>query len=267
MTLPFAQQSFPELYEQFLVEPLFSPWADPLLDEVGLAPGDRVLDVACGTGIVARRAKARLGARGTVVGVDVNAGMLAVARRLAPDVDWREGNATDLPLHPDEQFDVVTCQQGFQFVPDRTAAAEQFRRALATGGRLTVSTWRPDDESPVLRALRGVAERHLGPIDDRRHGLGDPTTVETLLRAAGLGALQSRTQTRTIRFSDGDVFVRLNAMALVGMSAASKDLADAERARLVETIVRESAPLVTEHTGAGGFAYDIGANVTIARRE
>jgi ubiquinone/menaquinone biosynthesis C-methylase UbiE len=265
MTLPFAQHSFPELYEQFLVDPLFSPWADPLLDEVGLAPADRVLDVACGTGIVARCAKVRLGAGGRVVGVDVNAGMLAVARRLAPDVDWREGNATALPLRADEQFDVVTCQQGFQFVPDRTAAAQQLRRALAPQGRLAVSTWRPDDESAVLRALRGVAERHLGPIDDRRHALGDPATIETLLRAAGLRAVQSRTQTRTIRFRDGAVFVRLNAMALVGMSAAAKELADAERERLIETIVRESFPLIAEHTGAGGFAYDIGTNVTTAQ--
>jgi ubiquinone/menaquinone biosynthesis C-methylase UbiE len=265
MTLPFAQQSFPELYEHLLVGPLFSPWADPLLDAVRLAPGDRVLDVACGTGIVARHAKARLGAAGTVVGVDVNAGMLAVARRVAPDIEWREGNATALPLHAKELFDVVTCQQGFQFVPDGSAAARELRRALAPGGRLAVSTWRPDDESPVLRALRGAAERHLGPVDDRRHGLGDPAPLEALLRAAGLREVQSRTQTRTIRFGDGAVFARLNATALVGMSAAAKGLADADRERLIDAVVRESAPIVTEHTGAAGFAYDIATNVTTAQ--
>lgn len=265
MTLPFAQQSFPELYEQFLVEPLFSPWADPLLDEIHLAPGDRVLDVACGTGIVARRANARLGVGGKVVGIDVNAGMLAVARRVAPDIDWREGSASALPLQALERFDVVTCQQGFQFVPDRAAAAQQLRRALAPNGRLGVSTWRPDDDFPVLRALRSVAERHAGPIDDRRHCLGDPAPLEALLRAVGFREVRSRTQTRTIRFRDGSAFVRLNAMALVGMSAAAKDLADADRERLIDTVVRESAPIITEHTDATGFAYDIGANVTTAQ--
>src|SRR5690349_7068610 len=143
MSLPFAQQSFPEMYEQALVGPMFSLWADPLLDEAGLGPGDRVLDVACGTGIVARRARARLGAAGTVVGVDINPGMLAIARRVAPDVEWREGSASALPLQPNERFDVVTCQQGLQFVPDRGAAVHEFRRALAPTGRVAISTWRP----------------------------------------------------------------------------------------------------------------------------
>lgn len=265
MTLPFTSQSFPELYEQALVEPLFSPWADPLLDEVRLAPGDRVLDVACGTGIVARRARARLGAGGTVVGVDVNAGMLAVARRVAPDIEWREGDATALPLEPEERFDVVTCQQGLQFVPDRPAAVRQLCRALAPAGRVALSTWRPDDDFTVLRELRSVAERHVGPIDDRRHGCGDPGPLEALLRDAGLGEVTSRTESRTIRFRDGVVFVRLNAMALVGMSRAAKELTPTDREGLIDGIVRDSASLVARHTDAMGFAYDIGANVITAQ--
>ena len=265
MALPFAQQAFPELYEQFLVEPLFTPWVDPLLDDVRVAPGDRLLDVACGTGIVARRAKARLGPDAVVVGVDLNPGMLAVARRVAPGIEWREGNATALPLQGEERFDVVTCQQGFQFVPDGAAAAQQFRRALAAGGRLGVSTWRPDEEFAVLRSLRGVAEARLGPIVDRRHSLGDPARLEALLRDAGLNEVRSHTQTRVLRFPDGEAFVRMNAMALVGMSGPGKDLADAERERLVDTIARDSAAILAENTDAGGFAYELGTNVTTAR--
>jgi ubiquinone/menaquinone biosynthesis C-methylase UbiE len=264
MAMPFAQKSFPDLYEQYLVEPLFRPWADPLLDAISLEPRDRLLDVACGTGIVARCARVRLGSSATVVGVDVNAGMLAVAHRIAPDVEWREGNATDLPLRLDEQFDVVCCQQGFQFLPDRMEAARQFRRALASNGRLGVSTWRPDDESEVLRALREIAERYVGPIDDRRHSLGDPAPLEAVLREVGLRDVRSRTQSRTIRFQDGAAFVRLNAMALIGMSAAAKDLTDSDRERLLGTVVRESAALIADHTDASGFAYTLGANVTTA---
>lgn len=85
----FSQRSFPETYEQALVGPLFQPWVDSLLEDVELGPGDRVLDIACGTGIVARLAKERLGATGRVVGVDVNPQMLAVARRVVPTIDWR----------------------------------------------------------------------------------------------------------------------------------------------------------------------------------
>ena len=91
MTLPFAQVSFPEIYEQELVGPLFRPWAELILDDVELAAGDRVLDVACGTGIVARLAKERLGEAGRVVGVDLSPAMLAVARGLAAGIDWRQG--------------------------------------------------------------------------------------------------------------------------------------------------------------------------------
>src|SRR5262245_45406857 len=101
MTLPsyaMNQASFPERYEQWLVGSLFRPWAELTLDEVKLSSGDHVLDIACGTGIVARVAKERLGDAGYVVGVDVSPDMLAVARAVAPPIDWREGNAIALPL-------------------------------------------------------------------------------------------------------------------------------------------------------------------------
>jgi ubiquinone/menaquinone biosynthesis C-methylase UbiE len=260
----FSQLSFPELYEQALVGPLFQPWVEPLLKDVELRSGERVVDIACGTGIVARVANESLGA-GPVVGVDLNPHMLTVARRVAPMIDWREGDATALPLRDGEKFDVVLCQQGFQFFPDQTAAARQMYRALVEGGRLGVSTWRPDEEFEVLRQLRSVAEQHVGPISDRRHSLGDPGPLEAALREAGFHDVRSKRVTRIIRFSDGLTFVRLNAMALVSMSAASATLGDEERQRLVAAITRDSAELVRLHTDQAGFAYEIGTNVTLAR--
>jgi ubiquinone/menaquinone biosynthesis C-methylase UbiE len=265
MTLPFSQLSFPGMYEQALVDPLFRPWAGPLLEDAALAAGDRVLDVACGTGVVARTAKQRLGDTGRVVGIDMSPAMLTVARRVAPDIDWREGDASVLPLDDDEQFDVVVCQQGLQFVSDRPAAARQMRRALAPGGRLAVSTWRPDVESPVLLELRRIVERHLGAIVDRRHSLGEAGVLESLFRDAGCHDVRAKTLLRAIRFDDGSVFVRLNAMALVGMSAASKEMDDEARAQVVEAVTRDSTDLVRAHTDEHGFAYEIGANVVTAR--
>jgi SAM-dependent methyltransferase len=264
MTLPFANLSFPEMYERALVDPLFRPWVDPVLDEVALTAGDRVLDIACGTGIVARLAKARLGGTAKVVGVDLSPPMLAVARGVAPDIDWREGDAQALPLRDDEVFDVVVCQQGLQFFPDKPAAVGQMRRALAPGGRLAVSTWRPDEELPVLRELRRVAERHVGAIEDRRHSYGEAEPLDALLRDAGFGDVRLTVESRTIRFEDGSVFVRLNAMALVGMSPAAKDLADAERAQVMAAIERDSMDVVRPHTDATGFAYELRANVATA---
>jgi len=101
MTLPsyaMNQANFAEMYERWIVGPLFRPWAQMTLEEVDLSPGDRVLDIACGTGIVARVAKERLGGAGYVVGVDLSPEMLAVARAVASDIDWRECNASALSL-------------------------------------------------------------------------------------------------------------------------------------------------------------------------
>lgn len=260
----FSQVNFADLYEQVLVGPLFRPWVDALLDDVGLRPGNRVLDVACGTGIVARVAKERVGLAGTVVGVDVNPQMLAVAGRIAPTIDWRQGDAGALPVRDGEEFDVVVCQQGCQFFPDLAAAARQMHRAAVRDGRLGVSTWRPDDEFPFLRQLRRIAEEHVGPIDDRRHALGDPGRLEIALRDAGFRDVWSRRLARTIRFDDGASFVRLNAMALVAMSAGSPALGDAERHRLVAAIIRDSAQIVSQQVDDRGFAYEIATNVTLA---
>lgn len=265
MSLPFGQLSFPEMYEQALVGPLFRPWAGPLLDDVELSAGDAILDVACGTGVVARLAKERLGETGKVVGVDLSPAMIAVARRVAPDIDWREGDATALPLQDDEQFDVVVCQQGLQFVPDKPVAAREMRRALSPRGRLAVSTWRPDEEIPFVRALRRVAEQHVGPIVDRRHSFGEAGPLEALLRDAGFHDVRSRVVSRTIRFDDGSVFARLNAMALVGMSAAASGMPDEDREQRVAAIVSDSAGVVSGSTDDAGLAFELATNVATAR--
>jgi ubiquinone/menaquinone biosynthesis C-methylase UbiE len=259
------QASFPEMYEAFLVNPLFRPWAEMTLDAVKLSAGDRVLDIACGTGIVARMAKERLGGNGHVVGVDISADMLVVARAVAPDIDWREGNAIALPIDDGEQFDVVVCQQGLQFIPDKAAAAAQTRRALAKGGRLAVTTWRSDDEIPLFRELRRVAERHLGPIADQRYSLGDASSLEKLLRTAGLHDVRVSTKSRIINFDDGAPLLRLNTMALVGMSVAGKAMDEQERKRVVAAIVSDSAPVLQSYSDASGLAFELSTNLATAK--
>ncbi|MER8825060.1 methyltransferase domain-containing protein [Mesorhizobium sp. M0938] len=268
MTLPdyaMNQATFPEMYERWLVDALFRPWAEMTLDELELSPGDRVLDIACGTGIVARVAKERLGGAGYIVGVDISPDMLAVARAVEPAIGWREGNASELPLRDGEQFDVVVCQQGLQFFPDKPAAAAQMRRALAKGGRLAVATWRSDDEIQFFRELRRIAERHLGAIADQRYSFGDAAALEVLLRDAGFHGIRSRTISRTIRFKDGAPFLRLNTKALVGMSAAGKGMGDQERKRVADEIVSESAPALQPYSDGSELAFELSANLATAR--
>src|SRR5712664_152339 len=114
--------SAPEIYQKYLVPALFRPWASILLNLVSPKPGDRVLDVACGTGLVTRLAAEQVGRTGKVVGLDISSGMLSVARSVpasgGPRIEWNEGDATTLPF-PDSSFDLVVCQLGLQFFPDR----------------------------------------------------------------------------------------------------------------------------------------------------
>ena len=258
--------SFAEMYESTLVAPLFAPWAEHLVEETRVGAGDRVLDVACGTGIVARLAQSRVGSNGRVVGVDLSPLMLEVARRVGPAIDWRESSAASLPVQDGELFDVVLCQQGLQFFPDRPVAVREMHRVLAPGGRVGLSVWRSDEEMPVLLELRRIAEQQIGPLADRRHCFGDAANLATLLASCGLSEVNVQAITKTIRFENGEDFIRLNALALVGMSAAAKDMNEADRANAMDAIVTDSRPVLEANPAFPSFAYEIGANVATARR-
>jgi ubiquinone/menaquinone biosynthesis C-methylase UbiE len=262
---PPSQPTFPQMYEQRLVNPLFRPWAELAVKEMKLSPPDRVLDIACGTGIVARVAKERIGPNGSVVGIDINPDMLAVARSVAPDIEWREGSALALPLREGEQFDAVFCQQGLQFFPDKPAAASQMRKALTPGGRIAVATWRSDDEVPFFLELRRVAERHVGPVVDQRYSFGDGAALEALLREAGFHEVRSQKLTRTIRFQDGGSFVRMNAMGLVAMSTVGKAMDEGARKHAVEAIVAESASTLRSYSSGTDLAFEVSTNLGMAK--
>jgi ubiquinone/menaquinone biosynthesis C-methylase UbiE len=131
-------------YERSVARYIVGPWAPLLADAARLNRGEHVLDVACGTGVVARIAAERVGADGRVVAIDLNPEMIAVARSLpAPagaPIEWLERSALDLRLE-DAAFDVVLCQQGVQFFPDKVRALQEMRRVLRKGGRLALSVW------------------------------------------------------------------------------------------------------------------------------
>jgi len=189
------------------------------------------------------------------------------ARTCSPSLapSRRQGDAGALPLRPGEQFDVVVCQQGLQFFADKPSAAAQMRRALAKDGRVAVSTWRSDEEIPFFLELRRVAERHLGVVADQRYSFGDAAPLEALLRDAGFRDVRSKTMSRTMRFAEGAPFLRLNAMALVGMSAAGKAMGDEERRRVVDAIVGDSAPVLQRYAAGSGVAFDLSTNLVTAR--
>ncbi|HEX6999145.1 MAG TPA: methyltransferase domain-containing protein [Gammaproteobacteria bacterium] len=257
------QASFPWMYERKVVPPLFHPWAEVMLDRAGISPGQSVLDVACGTGIVARLARARAGETARVVAVDVSKPMLDVAREIEPSIEWREGDAAALPVGAGERFDRVLCQQGLQFFTDRAAAARELRRVVEPGGAVLVAVWRSAPEMPPFDELQRVAERHLGvEIHDERHAFDDAEALRRLLAEAGFRDVQVETLSLTHRFPDAVEFVRMNAMALVGMSGV--ELREDERERVLEAIVEESAEAARPFVDGAEAVWDMRTNFAVA---
>lgn len=149
----------PKNYERYFVPTIGTAWAAALLEVAGLSSGERVLDVACGTGVVTRRASELVGPEGKVAGLDVNPGMLEVARSASPtSIEWHESSAESIPC-ADASFDVVTCSLGLQFVPDRPAAMREIQRVLTAGGRVAIATVGPTP--PVFEILAQGLARHV----------------------------------------------------------------------------------------------------------
>ena len=264
MALP-SNLTFAEMYERFLVEPLFRPFAEQLLERAQPTANDSVLDIACGTGIVARLARKKVGASANVVGVDVSGPMLAVGRGIDATIDWREGNATALPVTADEQFSIVTCHQGLQFVPDKAGAVREMRRVLRAGGRVVVGTWLAIEEIPFVRDLDHIARQQLGPFTDSRHSFGDGKALATLLSENGFHDAKLETVSHDVRMNDGPLFARMNAMAVVGMSPKGKALDDAGRGQLAAEIAAASMEVLKRYTKDGMLTFSLITNVATAR--
>lgn len=198
-----------EVYEDFFVPALFGQWPQRLLDMSGLGPGDTALDVGCGTGVLARMAKATVGAKGTVVGVDPNEGMLAVARRSNGSVEWRSGMAETLPFEADA-FDAVLSQFAMMFFVDRVAAVHEMARVTKPEGRAVVATWADLDETPGYAAMVSLLDRLFGSEAANAlrapFSLGDPMELETLL-SAGFDRVDVSIHEGTARFESIDRWV------------------------------------------------------------
>lgn len=192
-----------ENYQKYFVPAIGAPIAEDLVATAALQLGERVLDVACGTGVVTRLAAARVGAAGSTTGLDVHPGMLAVARSATPpdlSIDWRESDAESMPL-PDGAFDVVLCQMGLQFVSGKLSALREMRRVLASGGRAVINV--PGPKPPLFAVLTDALSRYIGPqaaaFADRVFSMHDVDELTELVRAGGFRDVQIEALPKTLR--------------------------------------------------------------------
>lgn len=244
-----------ENYERFFVPAIGAPVADDLVSRAAIRAGERVLDVACGTGVVARRAVKHAGADGAVTGVDINPAMLAVARSVTrpdDDIDWQHASAESMPL-PDHAFDVVLCQMGLQFMPDKPAALREMRRVAAPRGRLLANM--PGPAAPVFAALAEGLDRHVGPEAGAamRHvfSLADAAEIEGLLGDAGFDEARADAWTMELRLPAPNAFL-WQYIASTPLAAIVASADETARARLEQDVLERWEEFETD----GGLVCD-----------
>lgn len=244
----------PQNYERYFVPAIGEPVAKDLIRKAELRPGERVLDVACGTGIIARLALQRVGNKGTVTGTDINPGMLAVAKSITSDlpIEWQEANAEDMPF-PDDSFDVLFCQMGLQFMEDKPSALKEMHRVLAPGGRLLLNMPGPAGEPFVIFAE--AMQRNIGPgakefVYDV-FALNDTTEIRQLISDAGFSDVDVEAKHKTLSLPAPKDFLwqYVNSTPLAGVLAKADDEA---RTSLEKEVVSQWQNFVDD----GAFIYD-----------
>lgn len=248
--------SAPVLYERYLVPAITSVWAKDLLERVRLEPGDAVLDIACGTGVVVRLAE-QSGHKGRMVGIDLNTAMLEVARQQSRGIEWIEGSALDLPFTPGS-FDVVLCQLGLQFFPGRQLALKEMARVLRPKGRVGLSVYTAIEETPGAHAFVQALDAAIGSDASRtkrsEHLTNSAEEVGSWVRKAGFATVHVATVTKQITFPSMLDYVRFQLTA-TPMAGLLKDYSDAERERLISSIADDAASRLDPSMVSGKLSF------------
>lgn len=241
--------SYPaESYENFMVPSLFRLWSTYLVHSANIQPGECVLDVACGTGIVARQVAPLVGSQKTVIGLDRNQDMIdmaqVAAKREGLVIEWHKGPAEQLPF-ADSSFDLVLCQFGLMFFSDRHAALTEMRRVLRTSGRVVLSVWQGLDHHPFYQTLHNVSLRHLGKSGvEEVFSLGNAEELRGLLTDAGFSPVEIKPASITAHFQNPGEFLDWEIDVDPSETPALKHL-DAKAQKAIMDAVRQDmqAPL------------------------
>ncbi|MDP9357802.1 MAG: class I SAM-dependent methyltransferase [Chloroflexota bacterium] len=259
-----------QTYEEYFVPYQFRPWTEELLERAKPQPGERVLDLACGTGIVARMVAQRMNGQAQLAGLDLSPAMLEVARSAArregAQVAWHEGSAAALPF-PDGSYDLVLVQQGLQFFPDKAAAAGEMYRVLDVGGRAATSTWTEIANNPFFEVFAGVIQKHLGtPALHTPFSLGDQATLRPLFVNAGFDDVKIERVGRTVRFPSPDRFVDLGLAGASAAVPALQTMDAAERAALTEAVRVDMEVPLRQYTDDDELVFLLETHIVLARK-
>jgi SAM-dependent methyltransferase len=261
--------SSPELYQRYLVPAITIKWAEDLVDRVQPQGGEEVLDIACGTGVVARLAAKRV-RQGQVTGLDLNAAMLAVARSVSSEgvpIRWIEGSALDLPFQPG-RFDVVLCQLELQFFPDQGLALREMHRVLKDTGRAAMSVYGLIERTPGAHAFVLALDEILGAdaslIKRSEHSFRSPTELESLLKQSDFSTVDVQTVEQKIIFPSVLDYVRFQLLA-TPMTVLLKDRSESERHAVIASVAAKTESFSSPASLEGGkFSFPQEAYVATA---
>ena len=254
-------------YEDHMVPSMFGPWVEDVVALAQLKPSERVLDVACGTGIATHAAATRVAPQGLVAGLDIDPAMIEVARSkpLPADVarvTWHCESALDMSFQ-DASFDVVLCLQGLQFFPDRIAGLQEMCRVLTAAGRMVASVWRSIEYCKGHDALAKALERYGldAQAAHRPFSLGDTEELVGLARTAGFRSVKVQSVMKLMRFPSPQNFVQSLAAGAPSTRHALAKVPDARREELVEAVASELRP----YTDAEGVAIPYSSHFLTAQ--
>lgn len=246
-----------EKYEKYFVPAIMDQWARDLVQIV--SEGDHVLDVACGTGVVSRHAAAEAGENGKVVGLDLSPEMLSVARSISASInraiEWREADVVSMPFD-DATFDIVLCQFGLMFMPDKLAALNEMNRVLKPGGNLGLNVW---CSGPYDQVFEAALAKHVGSENARSEiwAFGDPDWLRSLAKEGGFKVITLEKRTKLSRFES----IRQSVELTLDWSPALQSLPDEALEQVISEMEAELAGYVRSETLA---EWPESANVLIA---
>ena len=260
---------FAESYERFMVPSLFAPWAIRLVQHANPQPSESVLDIACGTGVVARKIAPLVGPEGSVIGLDMSPEMINVARTASERdhlaIEWHTSPAEQLPF-PAAHFDLILCQFGLMFFSNRDAALQEMHRVLKKDGRVVLSVWQSLDRHPFYQTLHDVSLRHFGKSSvEAVFSLGNAEVLRKLLTDSGFGHVVIEPLSITARFPNPEEFLAWEIEIDPAAAPALKNLDSKSQQAILATARQDMQGPLEEVMQDSELALSFHAYVTEAR--